>query len=353
MFWQRFLKTSHQLGISKAFVNGTLYQNHPLFSVSPSSLIINIYDDEFTITNPLGNKTKGYKILAFYFTIANFHPRFNANLNSIQLLVIAKSTDLKKYGVDLLLAPLIEDLKHLESVGLSFKFQNQDLCFTDSAALVISDNLDAHWLSGFQENFRTVKRVCRFCMCLRVDMCKCFDVNELAMRTVETCNEYVKGIKVNHELISEYGIKSECCLNELNYFHSAEGFPADVAHDFFEGIIPYFLTNLIVKFVQAGYISLAAVNEQITNFSYAKSDKKDTPKPFTISSLTTFNIKLTAAECCNFVRLFPFMFGLFVPTTDFYWVFLGDLLDCVELFTAIKYDEALIHTIWKRGVGNF
>ena len=64
--------------------------------------------------------------------------------------MIAKSTDAKKYGVDLLLVPLIEDLKHLESVGLSFTFRKQDLCFTGSTALVISDNLAAYWLRGFQ-----------------------------------------------------------------------------------------------------------------------------------------------------------------------------------------------------------
>ena len=58
-------------------------------------------------------------------------------------------------------------------------------------------------------------------MCLRVHMCKCFDVNELAMKTVETYNKHVKGIKVNPELISEYGVKGESCLNELNYFHCA------------------------------------------------------------------------------------------------------------------------------------
>ena len=37
------------------------------------------------------------------------------------------------------------------------------------------------------------------------------------------------------------------------------------------------------------------------------------------------------------------MFGLFVPSTDLYWVFLENLLNCVELSTAIKYEEALTY----------
>ena len=111
----------------------------------------------------------------------------------------------------------------------------------------------------------------------------------------------------------------------------------------FEGVIVDVLTKIIVYCVQSGYFSLADVNEKIKSFPYSRSDKKDEPQPFTISSLTNFKIKLTAIESWNFLRLFPLMFGECIPRTDIYWKLLGDLLDCVELFTAIKYDEGLTY----------
>ena len=38
------------------------------------------------------------------------------------------------------------------------------------------------------------------------------------------------------EIAPACGIKSNNCLNELSYFHAAEGLPLDLAHEFLEGI---------------------------------------------------------------------------------------------------------------------
>ena len=161
--------------ILSCYRDGDVFKNHPLFSTNKQSLQINIYDDEFVIVNPLGNKTKKYKILAFYFTLGNFDTNINSKLYSIQLLLLAKSIHVKKYGVYAVLTPVLEDLNFLEKTGITIKFRHQTLTFLGSVSLIISDNLAAHWLAGFQENFSTVKRVCRFCMCKRSDMASCFN----------------------------------------------------------------------------------------------------------------------------------------------------------------------------------
>ena len=33
----------------ESFFDGNLYKHHPLFGITPNSLMLNIYDDEFTI----------------------------------------------------------------------------------------------------------------------------------------------------------------------------------------------------------------------------------------------------------------------------------------------------------------
>ena len=132
-----------------------------------------------------------------------------------------------------------------------------------------------------------------------------------------THNEHIRAIGINNDLIREYGIKGECCLNQLRYFHCVNSFPADVAL-MFEGVIVDVLTKIIVYCVQSGYFSFADVNEKTKSFPYSCSDKKNVSEPFSISSLTNFKVKLTAIESWNFLRLFPLMFGDCIPRTNIY-----------------------------------
>lgn len=45
--------------------------------------------------------------------LLNIHPAHRSTLHSIQLLAVAKSNDIRVYGIDTVLAPAIEDLKTL------------------------------------------------------------------------------------------------------------------------------------------------------------------------------------------------------------------------------------------------
>jgi hypothetical protein len=45
--------------------------------------------------------------------LLNIHPAHRSSLHSIQLLAVAKSTDIRVYGIDSVLKPVIADLKCL------------------------------------------------------------------------------------------------------------------------------------------------------------------------------------------------------------------------------------------------
>lgn len=47
----------------------------------------------------------------FYWMLLNVHPAYRSTLHSIQLLAVAKSTDIRTYGIDAVLTPLIADMK--------------------------------------------------------------------------------------------------------------------------------------------------------------------------------------------------------------------------------------------------
>ena len=48
-----------------------------------------------------------------YWMLLNIHPAHRSTLHSIQLLAVAKSADIRVYGFDAVLAPVVADLKVL------------------------------------------------------------------------------------------------------------------------------------------------------------------------------------------------------------------------------------------------
>ena len=57
---------------------------------------------------------------AFYFLLGNLSPRFRSKISNIQLLLLAKHSTVVDHGIDRLLAPIVEDIRKLESVCIQF-----------------------------------------------------------------------------------------------------------------------------------------------------------------------------------------------------------------------------------------
>ena len=55
----------------------------------------------------------------FYYTLGNIRPVYRSNLKAIQLLCIAKSSDIRAYGVEKLLQPFIQQMSILGKVCLT------------------------------------------------------------------------------------------------------------------------------------------------------------------------------------------------------------------------------------------
>ena len=49
----------------------------------------------------------------FYWMLLNIRPAYRSTLRSIQLLAVANARDIRKYGIDSVLAPAVADLKAL------------------------------------------------------------------------------------------------------------------------------------------------------------------------------------------------------------------------------------------------
>ena len=99
-------------GMYQDINDGLYFRNHPLFSQHRHALQILLYYDDFETANPLGSKKGIHKLGCVYFTLKNLPPKLNSVLMNVHLAALFYTEDLKTYGFDLILKPLIDDLKY-------------------------------------------------------------------------------------------------------------------------------------------------------------------------------------------------------------------------------------------------
>jgi hypothetical protein len=109
---------SHQNkdGYLEDLCDGTMTKKHPLFGQDLTALQICLYYDDVEMCNPLGSKKTVHKLGFFYYNIGNIHPRHRSNLSSIHLVAITNRSHIKKYGMNTILQPLVNDIKKLVSL---------------------------------------------------------------------------------------------------------------------------------------------------------------------------------------------------------------------------------------------
>lgn len=126
-------------------------------------------------------------------------------MHTIQLAVLAKVTDLQRYGYAAVLAPLVRDVHTLEQDGVFIDSVGQNVKGT--IFCVSADNLAAHGLGGFLESFRA-EYACRFCMA----------TSEQFQATEVRDEEFVQRTNASHDVHvqnalengSEFGVKHDC-----------------------------------------------------------------------------------------------------------------------------------------------
>jgi len=329
-------------GKLRDYCDGTAYATNHLFAGDRPALQLKMYLDDFQVTNPLGNKTKNFKILGIYFVLGNLPPQHRSKLYVIQLAVLVRSSHVRKYGMKAVLRLLLADLKSLESDGLILQLSGGgEIHFCGTVSMVLADNLAAHEISGMLESF-SGHRVCRFCTADRqTDMQEKFNEKDFTLRTTESYNAAVASVEIDQSLATVYGIKSRSVLNDLSHYHVTWGVPSDIAHDIFEGIGCDVIEFCVRHFIQMNCFTLSELNNIIATFAYAVDDKVNKPTPMS-NDLATFRIKQTAAQTWCLMRLLPLMIGSLVPRHDNVWEMYLDFLDIVDILCSPTLDNGSV-----------
>lgn len=223
-------RQEHLAGVYSSFQDGQYFRQSRGSTDEGVEINLALYIDEFEVANPLGTSRNIHKIVGVYWIILNLQATFRASLTSIQLGALGNSHDVKEFGYERFLEPLIKDLKLIEDNGIHVDALKRSVGV--KLFCVCADNLGAHSLAGFQESFN-VDKFCRFCLISRSEIGSPRP-REFLLRTVDQHDKFVDELKQNPTLKSVNGVKRKCVLSKhLTSFHPVTGFPPDILHDFF------------------------------------------------------------------------------------------------------------------------
>ncbi|XP_030248211.1 uncharacterized protein LOC115566456 isoform X2 [Sparus aurata] len=324
---------SNSTGYIKSIFDGKFYKQKDFYAGEDKRLSIILYVDDFEVCNPLGTSRKKHKITAIYWVLANLQSELQSELTSINLALLCKAVDVKQFEYKVVLEPLLKDLCILEQEGVFIPSAGKSIKGT--VHCVAADNLGAHSISGLVESF-TGPYICRFCLG-HSSKYQAHEVRGGAFppRTKEDHSLHVQTVKENLSLTHSFGVKRSCPLTDkLTHFHFVSGYPPDVLHDIFEGIVPRELALCIQVFTKNKYFNLTQLNELITCFSYKGSDKTNRPQEIPQSYTSRKSIGGNAHENWALIRLLPLIVGSLIPEGDSAWQVLLTLKDIVELVVA-------------------
>lgn len=232
------------------------------------------------------------------------------------------------------------DLKTLEEVGVYIETFGD--CLKGTVHSVVADNLAAHGLAGFNESFRSTY-FCRFCLATQTEMQNLDAVTGgLEMRRKDSHDSLVQELETN-ETEDNYGVKRSCVLSDhLSFFHPITGFPPDVLHDLFEGVVPVELAQCLKGLISKKYFMLEELNKAILCFPYQHSDKVDRPHPVPQNFASLGTIGGNGHENHTLLRPLPVLIGFRVPEGDKIWEILMELKDIVELAVCHSFTDDTI-----------
>ncbi len=142
--------------------DGSIYQDDKYFEEHENTLCIVLYHDELEVCNPLGSNAGVHKLDMYYFTIANLCPKFRSKRCAVHLFAIANADLVKKYSIDTIMQPLLDDLNVLYR-GCNMIVDGVEKVIHGKVLMCTGDTLGQHYWGGYkkvlEQRFRSVVTV--------------------------------------------------------------------------------------------------------------------------------------------------------------------------------------------------
>ena len=307
-------------------------------------------------------------------------------MDRLQLGMIFKEKLLKKYSYKVIFSKMVDDLKKLEE-GIVINIP-EPRTVKFGVCLYVADNLEAHLMGGFSSCFSS-KSVCRFCHIqyeqLEENIHDYDGENAHEKWTVAEFDSILNSLEhgdtaeLNNgeqELISvedmfapnsdesdtdtesessdtdepadcieNRGVKSQCPLNSLQSFHCVGGFPPDLLHDLFEGVVAEDLLSIIRLLSVKGWFSLEDYNSKLKRMGWYSYETSDKPLAVPVNSKVN-KLKGKAVSMWVHIRNWPLIIRDFVAEKTDPVLALGlKLHEVTERITASEFRLYEIHLV--------
>ena len=254
-------------------------------TVDPNFMTLEIiaYSDGVELVNPLRSKTKKHHVSLFYFTLGNINPKKRSVYQAINLLAVCKTSHLKRYGINSMLKPFIEDLKVLgHPDGCSVTVNGFRIKYKGFLVSFCGDTPANNLIGGFKESVGGAYRGCRECMVTKEEMYSIFIHDECPLRDEDMHFDFCK--KLDKCQGQERAETSKLCgINQLSplidapRFKLTKCFPQDVMHILLEGVVPHEFTLLVSYALENTFFSLPELNSIIESFKYNSHELTNKP----------------------------------------------------------------------------
>ena len=319
------------------FPDGSFVQEHELFSCDDSALRLLFYYDDVNINNPLTNKL--HKLSFFYYQLANIKPIYRSKLKSVHLLAICKTSYMKKYGINAIFSPIVEDLKILAN-GHPFQIYGGVLRLRGSLLALLADIPACQLCGGFKEGVGGAFRKCRVCHATFERIQELFIEEDFNLRTKEDHALHVELVEnAPTNFLKEFyskkcGVTFRSKLMEAPFFDVTQQLPMDIMHVFLEGVLAYEIKYLLRHCIDERYFSLATLNKDIEKFPLGYAHKKDRPiviKDTDLQRESATNLGQTASKMWLLASILPMILAKYVDKNSTPWQCLSSLLEIMGM----------------------
>ena len=379
-------KSGRKVDVIDDVKDGNLYKNIEFFKQNPSAYAAIFYSDVLEIVNPLGSARGKHKVIQVFWTLADIPKAQRSKIDRLQLAMVVKEKLIKKYGYKVIYQNLMKDLKKLEE-GIMVNNPTPRLVKC-GLLLHAGDNLESHTVGGFSTCFSS-RDVCRFCHITYTDLVDhihdfdgeenhefwniaeydriCDDIERnddndgsphenqtseplleieghLFDEHEEPTEDYDDSDDANEndddeadERRSTYGLRERCPFNSLQSFHAVYGFPPDLLHDLFEGVIAQDLCGIIKILSNQDWFTIVEYNQALQDHPFKYYEVNDKPQPVNPKGM---KLPGKAVSLWLHQRCFGMVIQKFVQDYDDDVLCLGmKLSDLTERLTASQFQE--------------
>ena len=243
----------------------------------------------------------------------NISPEYRYKLQATQILAVARSRHVKKFGFNDLMSDFIQSIRQLHT-GYDLHIQGQRKTVHAVLYCVFGDTLAAQMLGGFKEGVAFAEKPCRTCEIKHEDLGESLNEKQHPRRNLiehtDRCNRLDELNKTLRRYWSrKYGVTTRSILMQAPEFDVTDAILHDPMHVLLEGVVKLEIQLMLDEFInKSKYITLQSLNVAIRNFDYSTKELKDRPQELEMKSLDRGNVlPMTAIEIKNFMIILPFL----------------------------------------------